>query len=203
MNITKRLYTYPVLSEERDDYTDSVFDADVQYKMNGVNNLLFDFGIEMDNKELQKMILEGDAEYVVHIECTNTSYRTTIHDISNHVSKEISIGRINGRIEIIVLIVTKKDVNHFVNSNWNEDYRGLSCCNCVNGNCLLLDDGEEHNCVQLISKYGVYCNYFKNAVLPADKELFADVMKTCNEKHCRICGKVFIPKSKNQRYCTE
>lgn len=126
MNITKRLYTYPVLSEERDDYTDSVFDADVQYKMNGVNNLLFDFGIEMDNKELQKMILEGDAEYVVHIECTNTSYRTTIHDISNHVSKEISIGRINGRIEIIVLIVTKKDVNHFVNSNWNEDYRGLS-----------------------------------------------------------------------------
>ena len=47
------------------------------------------------------------------------------------------------------------------------------------------------------------CNYFKNAVLPADKELFADVMKTCNEKHCRICGKVFIPKSKNQRYCTE
>ena len=76
MNITKRLYTYPVLSEERDDYTDSVFDADVQYKMNGVNNLLFDFGIEMDNKELQKMILEGDAEYVVHIECANTSYRT-------------------------------------------------------------------------------------------------------------------------------
>lgn len=85
MNITKRLYTYPVLSEERDDYTDSVFDADVQYKMNGVNNLLFDFDIEMDNKELQKMILEGDAEYVIHIECANTSYRTTIHDISNHV----------------------------------------------------------------------------------------------------------------------
>lgn len=97
-----------------------------QYKMNGVNNLLFDFDIEMDNKELQKMILEGDAEYVIHIECANTSYRTTIHDISNHVSKEIPIGRINGRIEIIVLIVTKKDVNHFVNSNWNDDYQGLS-----------------------------------------------------------------------------
>lgn len=126
MNITKRLYTYPVLSEERDDYTDSVFDADVQYKMNGVNNLLFDFDIEMDNKELQKMILKGDAEYVIHIECANTSYRTTIHDISNHVSKEIPIGRINGRIEIIVLIVTKKDVNHFVNSNWDDDYQGLS-----------------------------------------------------------------------------
>ena len=126
MNITKRLYTYPVLSEEREDYVDSIFDAEVRYKMNGVNNLQFDFDIEMDNKNLQSMILAGDAEYVVHIECANTSFRTAIHDISNHVSKEIPIGRINGRIEIIILIVTKKDISHFVNSNWDDDYRGLS-----------------------------------------------------------------------------
>ena len=45
------------------------------------------------------------------------------------------------------------------------------CCNYVDGNCLLLDDGEEHACVQCISRYGIYCNYFKNAVLPADREL--------------------------------
>lgn len=126
MNITKRLYTYPVLSEERDDYVDSIFDAEVQYKMNGVNNLQFDFDIEMNNKDLQSMILAGDAEYVIHIECANTSFRTAIHDILNHISKEIPVERINGRIEIIVLIVTKKDVSHFVNSNWDDDYRGLS-----------------------------------------------------------------------------
>lgn len=77
------------------------------------------------------------------------------------------------------------------------------CCNCVNGNCLLFDDGEEHNCVQLISKYGVYCNYLLSSVLPTDKELFAEVMRIRNEKRCRICCKTFAPKSKNQRYCTE
>lgn len=27
------------------------------------------------------------------------------------------------------------------------------CCNCVDGNCLLLDDGEECKCVQLVSRY--------------------------------------------------
>ena len=94
--------------------------------MNGMNNLQFDFDIEMNNKDLQSMILAGDAEYVIHIECANTSFRTAIHDILNHVSKEIPVERINGRIEIIVLIVTKKDVSHFVNSNWDDDYRGLS-----------------------------------------------------------------------------
>ena len=35
------------------------------------------------------------------------------------------------------------------------------CCNYVDGSCLLLDDGEEHACVQCISRYGIYCNYFK------------------------------------------
>ena len=40
------------------------------------------------------------------------------------------------------------------------------CANCdKDGNCILLDDGEAHRCVQLISIYGIYCNYFKNAVL--------------------------------------
>lgn len=126
MNITKRLYTYPVLSEERDDYFDSIFDADVNYKMNGVNNLLLDVNIEMNNNELRDMLLSGEAEYVVHIECANTSFRTTIHAITDRVSREIPIGRINGRLEIIVLIVTKKDIDSFVNSKWEEDYQGLS-----------------------------------------------------------------------------
>ena len=53
-----------------------------------------------------------------------------------------------------------------------------SCANCdENGNCILLDDGEAHRCVQLISIYGIYCNYFKNAVLPGDKELFKQIKK--------------------------
>ena len=49
------------------------------------------------------------------------------------------------------------------------------CANCdQDGNCILLDDGEAHRCVQLISVYGIYCNY---AVLPADKELHEEIKK--------------------------
>lgn len=75
------------------------------------------------------------------------------------------------------------------------------CCNCVNGNCLLLDDGDEHSCVQLISKYGIYCNYLLTSVLSDDKELFADAMKTRNKKHCQICGKTFVLKSETTVEC--
>lgn len=49
-----------------------------------------------------------------------------------------------------------------------------SCCNCCKGNCLLLDDGEETKCVQFISRYGIYCNYFLKA--------FCRLKKNCMRK---------------------
>ena len=64
------------------------------------------------------------------------------------------------------------------------------CCNCMDGNCLLLDDGETHTCVQLISKYHIFCNHFKDAVLPLDKELYREL----------ICGNDYT-KARNKRYC--
>ena len=52
------------------------------------------------------------------------------------------------------------------------------CANCdESGSCLLLDDGEGHKCVHLISIYGIYCNYFLNAVLTAEKELYEEIQK--------------------------
>lgn len=44
------------------------------------------------------------------------------------------------------------------------------CCNYCDGNCLLLDDGEECVCVQSIS-YSVLCRWFQAAVLPLDAAL--------------------------------
>lgn len=75
------------------------------------------------------------------------------------------------------------------------------CCNCDHDNCLLLDNGDDHKCVQLISQYGIYCNYFKNAVLPADKELHAEIMNKNSGKICTACGSRFYSKAKNKRYC--
>ena len=67
-----------------------------------------------------------------------------------------------------------------LNSKQSAKVRRLArreCCNCVDGNCLLLDDGEECKCVQLISRYGIYCTYFRKAVLPAEKELYEEILQ--------------------------
>lgn len=51
------------------------------------------------------------------------------------------------------------------------------CCNYDKGYCLFLDDGERCRCIQEISCYGIYCKYFKEAVLPIDKKLFKEIMQ--------------------------
>ena len=75
------------------------------------------------------------------------------------------------------------------------------CANNVRGCCLLLDDGEPCVCVQAIS-YSLLCRYFREAVLPADRELQAEVM-TDSRSRCRECGRPFAPKAKNTLYCPE
>ena len=58
------------------------------------------------------------------------------------------------------------------------------CANCdEDGNCILLDDGEAHRCVQLISVYGICCNYFLNAVLSVKKELYEEIQKQNESKN--------------------
>ena len=61
------------------------------------------------------------------------------------------------------------------------------CANNVRGCCLLLDDGEPCVCVQAIS-YSLLCRYFREAVLPADRELCADLAATADTRRNASCA---------------
>ena len=76
------------------------------------------------------------------------------------------------------------------------------CCNCVDGNCLLLDDGDECVCPQLIS-YSLLCKWFRIAVLPGDKLLYAELYQTEDRKKCTECSAFFASRSNNVKYCPD
>ena len=71
-----------------------------------------------------------------------------------------------------------------------------------NGNCLLLDDGEECVCPQSIS-YSLNCRWFRAAVLPLDESLCAALLHRRERKRCVLCGGWYIPKSNRAKYCPE
>ena len=69
-----------------------------------------------------------------------------------------------------------------------------------NGNCILLDDGDECVCPQLIS-YSLLCKWFRVAVLPADRLLYAELYQTGDKKKCTECGAFFASTSNSVKYC--
>ena len=127
MNITKRLFAYPVLNKDNNDYNSSIFNMDVQCEVTGVSTISLDVDIIMDNEELLQLVFNGDAEFIVHIECTATSYR----EVKKYVTCEkhridIPSSKINGKMEVLAMLVLKKNIFKFVNSDWNEDYEGFT-----------------------------------------------------------------------------
>ena len=65
------------------------------------------------------------------------------------------------------------------------------CCNFDNGNCILLDDGEPCPCPQLIS-CSLLCRWFSDAVLPLDRELFAELYAPEEKRRCTVCGPLLL-----------
>ena len=76
------------------------------------------------------------------------------------------------------------------------------CCNYHEGNCLLLDDGEECVCVQSIS-HSINCKWFRRFVLPGDLALEVEIFRKGSARKCVVCGAVFEPKSNRAKYCGE
>ena len=76
------------------------------------------------------------------------------------------------------------------------------CCNCEDGNCIVLDDGDTCTCPQTVS-FSVCCKWFRWAVLPLDGTLEAEIFRDKDLKRCAVCGGVFVPKSNRGKYCPD
>jgi len=76
------------------------------------------------------------------------------------------------------------------------------CCNNVDGDCLLLDDGEICACPQSIA-YTLICKYFRRAVLPAEPELEEDIFNPKDMRRCTVCGARYIARSGRSKYCPD
>ena len=78
------------------------------------------------------------------------------------------------------------------------------CSNCVNGNCIRLDQGEEVPCPQMLSA-SVCCRFFRNVLLkdPEAGTLEAEIFASGTRKRCAICGKEFYSAGNRAKYCAD
>ena len=76
------------------------------------------------------------------------------------------------------------------------------CCNCIDGNCILLEELNPCPCPQLITR-SLICRWFLTAVLPGEKELHQELVEKGERKLCRECGSVYYSSSNHSKYCAD
>jgi hypothetical protein len=126
MEIRNRLFPYPVLCEDTDDYVDGDFYVEAKLVEQGLNDILIQFDMHLDNSGLQSLINTGKAEFIIHMECSNTAFRTIIRTFSNTEQYRIMNSRVNGDINLLGMIVSKEKIGHYTNPLLNEDYEGIT-----------------------------------------------------------------------------
>lgn len=184
MNITNRLYTYPVLSNEKDDYKTTVFEVTVSTENSTVTNFDLKFNFKITNKEIRHLMLfDKCAEYVVHIECPLTSYRKVIRgDVRGEFSYQIPYKMLNGKVEVVAFVLASKDIKAFSSTDWNEDFEGLTF-DIPKGSILAYQNLDDYMIIKddqdLMRASSIFSVYKRNTdeIKPAVIELNGDKIK--------------------------
>lgn len=116
-----KLFPYPILCEEIDDYKDNIFSVEVKPEKD-INKILLKCSMKLNDKVLIEMIERDQVEIVYHIECAKNLYRNIY--TSSKLLTEISIDDrdLNGTVDICVFIVASQDIDRYKNDNFNDDY---------------------------------------------------------------------------------
>ena len=123
MEIRNRLFPYPVLCNETDDYQNDVFEAETKVEER-IHDIHVTVKFKLNNIAILDMIRKGMAEYALHVECPTTYYRkmfkTDISELSFAIPKE----KVNGDIAVLAVVVAKRRIASFISESLNEDYDG-------------------------------------------------------------------------------
>ncbi|MGN1114930.1 MAG: hypothetical protein ACI4RC_07410 [Oscillospiraceae bacterium] len=124
MDIHHKLYPYPVLSIYNDDYKDSSFTMKFTAEQ-GLREICFKISLNLVDKKINKLIENEYAEYVIHIECPYTAYRTVIKTDETEIRKNVPEHKLNGKVSICAFVVAKDDIIDYYNDSFNDDYEGM------------------------------------------------------------------------------
>ena len=140
MEIKYKLYPYPVLWDKNDDYKKpSKFSVEVEPKED-FKNIKLKINFLLKDKEIEKLIKENKAEYVVHIEGSSTYFREIISTKETEISYVLKDRDILGRLQVNFFILARQDIKNYKNDNFNEDYSSETF-NLKKGNIIAIADG--------------------------------------------------------------
>lgn len=122
MEIKNRLFPYPVLSEDSDDYREGKFEVIPEVIENTDNDICLKFTIQLDDAKLRSLINEDKAEYAIHLECLNTCFRTVVKSQDTAIRYNLAKKYVNRKVQLLGMLVAKESINNFTSIALNRDY---------------------------------------------------------------------------------
>lgn len=125
MKIKERYHPYPVLAPYTEDYINS------EFNINAINNeisgkeYIFDVKLHLKNDGLEDLIAEGKAEYIIHVECSKTSFRKVFFSDSANIGINIETSQIDGNVEFAPFIIAKTDIENYTNNSFDSIFEGF------------------------------------------------------------------------------
>ena len=190
MKITNRLFSYPVLCDDKDDlryevgehllnlftvrFPYSRFIVDAELPVNDIYNINMNFDVFTDCFELQNLIDTGYAEYLIHLECAATAFRTAIASSVQQISCHIPINKVNGIMDRTVFIVLRRDIEDFTCADWNDDFDNIKI-SLPKGSILAYKNLLPLNIQKQYEEFKNTSSMFRVHKLPEDMEKPIDI----------------------------
>lgn len=122
MEIKNRLFSYPVLCSDTDDYIPTTEFALESSFVETIHELHLEYEYIVSCNSLETLLRKGLVQYVLHIECSNTSFRHAIRSDIPHIKYSLPKSRVRGRINLVAMIVARVDIPNYSSAELNDDY---------------------------------------------------------------------------------
>lgn len=120
MKLSERSYPYPVVGN-RDDVPGAAFQASVEMTADK-EYIYIDVNVNCSSSTINEYVENGDACYLLHVDCSNTFFRNSYKFATNQFRQKISIEFLNDLIEVNVFAVAVKKINDYRVEGAHEDY---------------------------------------------------------------------------------
>jgi len=117
-------YPYPVLYTDNDDYKKTNFSTRIEIKEE-FGELKINAHFYLDNPEMKNLIEIHSCAFLIHIECSQTSYRKAFETYQENLEISIPTHQLRGKIIFHTFVVAKETINHYTNEDLNDWYKGI------------------------------------------------------------------------------
>jgi hypothetical protein len=117
-------YPYPVLYMNNDDYKKTSFSTKIDVK-EAFGEVQIHANFHLDNPGIKRLIDSNSCVYLIHIECSQTSYRKAFETNKEFIEISIPTNQLRGKITILSFVIAKEVIHNYTNEYLNEWYKDI------------------------------------------------------------------------------